>query len=52
MGHEQSSEFQDPNSSNSPILYILCRRGFSIVITAKSKKGHNSSNVLQNLLRR
>ena len=33
------------------ILYILCCQGFSIVIKAKSKKGHNSINVLQNSLK-
>ena len=33
------------------ILYILCRQGFLIVIKAKSKKGHNSINVLQNSLK-
>ena len=32
------------------ILYILCWQGFSIFIKAKSKKGHNSINVLQNSL--
>ena len=33
------------------ILYILCTQGFSIVIIAKSEKGHNSINTLQNLLK-
>ena len=48
MDPEQSSEFQDPSSSNS--LYIVLK-GFSIVIKAKSNKGHNSINVLQNSLK-
>ena len=29
-----------------PILYILCLQGFSMVIKAKSEKGHSSINVL------
>ena len=33
------------------ILYILCWQGFSIFIKAKSKKGHTSTNVLQNSLK-
>ena len=33
------------------ILYILCWQGFSILIKANSKKGHNSINVLQNSLK-
>ena len=33
------------------ILYILCWQGFSIFIKAKSKKGHNLINVLQNSLK-
>ena len=32
------------------ILYILCSQGFSIFIKAKSKKVHNSINVLENSL--
>ena len=42
---KQSSEFQDPSSSNS--LHIVLTR-FFFVIKAKSKKGDNSVNVLQN----
>ena len=45
MDPKQYSEFQDPSSSNS--LHIVLTRLF-IVIIAKSKKGHNSINVLQN----
>ena len=48
MNPEQSSEFQDPSSSN--YLHILLTR-FSIVIKAKSKQGYNSTNVLQNSLK-
>ena len=33
------------------ILYILCWQGFSIAMIAKSEKGHNSINVLHNLLK-
>ena len=33
------------------VLYILCLQGFSFVIKVKSKKGQNSINVLQNLLK-
>ena len=33
------------------ILSILCLQDFSFVIKAKFKKGHNSINVLQNLLK-
>ena len=45
MDPKQSSEFQDPSSINS--LHIVLTR-FSIFIKAKSKKGHNLINVLQN----
>ena len=49
MDPKQSSEFQDPSSSNS--LHIVLARYFSIFIKAKSIKGHNSINVLQNSLK-
>ena len=48
MDPKQYSEFLDPISSNS--LHIVLTR-FFIVIIAKSEKGHNSINVLQNLLK-
>ena len=32
-------------------ILSLSRQGFSIIIVAKSKKGHNSMNVLQNSLK-
>ena len=48
MDPKQYSEFQDPSSSNS--LHIVLTR-FSIIIIAKSKKEHNSINVLQNSLK-
>ena len=46
----QSSEFEDLSSSNS--LHIVLTRFFFFYIKAKSKKGHNSINVLQNSLKR
>ena len=52
MDPKQSSEFQDPSSSNS--LHIVLTRFFLLFfffIKAKSKKGHNSINVLQNSLK-
>ena len=48
MDPKQYSEYQDPCSRN--FLHIVLR-GFSIVIIAKSEKGHNSINILQNLLK-
>ena len=43
------NNLQDPSSSNS--LHIVLTRFFSIFIKAKSKKGHNSINVLPNSLK-
>ena len=48
MDPKQSFEFQDHSSSNS--LHIVLTR-FFYFYKSKSKKGHNSINVLQNSLK-